>query len=131
MGTINTVSDIIRVHGVELADQTAIVQGDRRLSWAGLYERAGQVAEAHPELDMNLLTDQWPGENLVNRSDQAAFIPYGIPVLFLTSGTHDDYHQPSDEMDRIDYEKTARLVRLVFWIGWEFAEATVPPGFYQ
>ena len=98
---------------------------------SNIFERAGQVAEAHPELDMNLLTDQWPGENLVNRSDQAAFIPYGIPVLFLTSGTHDDYHQPSDEMDRIDYEKTARLVRLVFWIGWEFAEATVPPGFYQ
>lgn len=61
MGTINTVSDIIRVHGVELADQTAIVQGERRLSWAGLYERAGQVA--------NLLA-----ANGVGAGDRVAFL---------------------------------------------------------
>ncbi len=41
---INTVSDIIRVHGVALADQVALVQGDRRQTWAELYARSGQVA---------------------------------------------------------------------------------------
>jgi hypothetical protein len=96
-----------------------------------IFERADQVADAHPELDMDLLTDPWPEENLVYRSDQYHFLKYGVPVLFLTSGLHEDYHQPSDEADTLDYEKTARLVRLVFWIGWEFAEATVPPGFPQ
>ena len=95
-----------------------------------IFERADRVADAHPELNMNLLTDPWPGENLVNRSDQAPFIPYGVPVLFLTSGLHEDYHQATDEADRLDYEKTARLTRLIFWIGWEFAEAAEPPGFY-
>jgi hypothetical protein len=96
-----------------------------------IFERADRVADAHAELGMSLLTDPWPGENLVNRSDQAPFIPYGVPVLFLTSGLHEDYHQPSDEADRLDYEKTARLTRLIFWIMWEFAEAAEPPGFYQ
>jgi len=96
-----------------------------------IFERADRVAEAHPELDMDLLTDPWPEENLVFRSDQYHFLKYGVPVLFLTSGLHEDYHQPSDEADKLDYEKTARLVRLIFWIGWEFAEATIPPGFPQ
>jgi Peptidase family M28 len=96
-----------------------------------IFERAARVADAHPELQMTLLTDPWPGENLVNRSDQAPFIPYGVPVLFLTSGLHADYHQPSDEADRLDYPKTERLVRTIFWIGWEFAEATEVPGFVQ
>lgn len=41
---INTVSDIIRVHGVERADQVSLVQGDRRVSWGELHARAGQVA---------------------------------------------------------------------------------------
>lgn len=95
-----------------------------------IFERADRVAAAHPELDMNLLTDPWPGENLVARSDQAPFLQYGIPVLFLTSGLHEDYHRRSDEADRLNYEKTARLTRLVFWIGWEFAQAPEPPGFY-
>ena len=93
-----------------------------------IFERAVRVADAHPELNMTLLTDPWPGENLVNRSDQAPFIPYGVPVLFLTSGLHEDYHQATDEADRLDYEKTARLVRLIFWIGWEFAEASRAAG---
>lgn len=44
MGNITTVSDIVRVHGAERADQIAIVQGDRRTTWAQLHSRAGQVA---------------------------------------------------------------------------------------
>jgi hypothetical protein len=94
-----------------------------------VFERASRVSEAHPELNMALLTDPWPSDNLVNRSDQAPFIPYGVPVMFLTSGLHEDYHRPSDEADLLDYEKTTRLVRLVFWIMWEFAESEQPPGF--
>lgn len=41
---INTVSDIIRVHGVDRAEHTALILGDRRLSWADLLARSGQVA---------------------------------------------------------------------------------------
>jgi long-chain acyl-CoA synthetase len=41
---INTVSDIIRVHGVERADHPALVLGERRMSWAQLYERSCRVA---------------------------------------------------------------------------------------
>ena len=41
---INTVSDIIRVHGVERADHRALVLGDRVVSWGELQSRAGQVA---------------------------------------------------------------------------------------
>ena len=44
MGTINTVSDIIRVHGTEKADKVALVQGDRRVTWGQLYARSCQVA---------------------------------------------------------------------------------------
>ena len=80
---------------------------------------------------MMLQVDPWPEENLVFRSDQAPFIPYGVPVIFLTSGLHEDYHMPSDEADRLDYEKTERLTKLVFWILWEFSEADQPPGFPQ
>ncbi|MCB0980111.1 MAG: fatty acid--CoA ligase [Acidimicrobiaceae bacterium] len=44
MGTIDTVSDIIRVHGAEQPDRVALVQGDRRQTWGELYGRACQVA---------------------------------------------------------------------------------------
>ena len=41
---INTVSDIVRVHGNGRADQVSLVQGDRQVTWGELYARAGQVA---------------------------------------------------------------------------------------
>jgi len=43
---IETVSDIIRVHGRGRADRTALVQGDRRVTWGELHERSCRVAQA-------------------------------------------------------------------------------------
>ena len=44
MGNIESVVDIIRVHGRDRADHTALIQGDRRYSWGRLYERACRMA---------------------------------------------------------------------------------------
>ena len=43
---INSVSEIIRVHGKDRADHTALVQGERTLTWAELLGRSAQVAQA-------------------------------------------------------------------------------------
>jgi long-chain acyl-CoA synthetase len=43
---ITSVADIVRVHGAERPDHAALVLGDRRLSWAQLYERSQRVANA-------------------------------------------------------------------------------------
>ncbi len=48
------------------------------------------------------------------RSDQMNFSEnLGVPVAFLFSGEHEDYHGPGDEADKIDYDKVARVARLV------------------
>jgi hypothetical protein len=46
------------------------------------------------------------------RSDQVAFARAGIPVAFLTSGLHADYHRPSDEASTLDYDKIASVTLL-------------------
>jgi Zn-dependent M28 family amino/carboxypeptidase len=89
---------------------------------------AERVAEDHPELGIRVIDDPWPKENLLFRSDQYHFFRFGVPVLFFTSGLHADYHRPSDEPDRIDYEKTERAVRLLFHIGLEIADANQRPS---
>lgn len=43
---ITSVADIVRVHGTERPDHTALILGDRRLTWAELYERSQRVANA-------------------------------------------------------------------------------------
>ena len=51
----------------------------------------------------------------------------GVPVLFFTSGTHGDYHQPTDVAEHIDTEKAARLARLVFHLGAAVANVAERP----
>jgi hypothetical protein len=36
-------------------------------------------------------------------SDHTSFYAAGIPVLFLFTGAHEDYHRPSDTADKLDY----------------------------
>ncbi|MBI4577843.1 MAG: M20/M25/M40 family metallo-hydrolase [Planctomycetes bacterium] len=44
-------------------------------------------------------------------SDHQSFYVAGIPVLFFFTGTHRDYHRPSDDADRIEAEGAARVAR--------------------
>ena len=100
-----------------------------------LGETLRRVTAAHPELRMAPVADRWPEERIFYRSDHYNFALGGVPVLFFTSGTHTDYHQPTDAADRIDAEKAARLVRYVFHIGAAVAnEPERPrwnPGSYE
>ena len=46
-------------------------------------------------------------------SDHASFYPKEIPVLFFFTGMHKDYHRPSDDWDKINYDGMARITDLV------------------
>jgi len=49
-----------------------------------------------------------------SRSDHANFSAnLKVPVAFLFSDVHDDYHEPGDDPEKIDYDKITRVVRLV------------------
>ncbi|HYT48867.1 MAG TPA: M20/M25/M40 family metallo-hydrolase [Pyrinomonadaceae bacterium] len=52
-------------------------------------------------------------------SDHSSFYAKQIPVLFLWTGNHDDYHKPSDTADKINYEGEARIVSFVERIVWD------------
>jgi aminopeptidase YwaD len=46
-------------------------------------------------------------------SDHSSFYSKQIPVLFFWTGTHSDYHKPSDTFDKINYEDEAKLLAFV------------------
>jgi len=48
------------------------------------------------------------------RSDHYEYARYGIPVVFLSTGGHPEYHQVTDEPQYIDYDGLARVAQLVF-----------------
>jgi Zn-dependent M28 family amino/carboxypeptidase len=46
-------------------------------------------------------------------SDHSSFYAKQVPVLFFFTGTHADYHKPSDTSDKIDYDGEARIISLI------------------
>jgi len=46
-------------------------------------------------------------------SDHSSFYSKQVPVLFFWTGTHNDYHKPSDTFDKINYQDEARILTMV------------------
>ena len=49
-------------------------------------------------------------------SDHSSFYGKQVPVLFFWTGTHTDYHKPSDTFEKINYTDQARILDLVAYI---------------
>lgn len=54
-------------------------------------------------------------------SDHSAFYSKNIPVLYFTTGSHEDYHKPSDTWDKINYQGMVSISDLAFKITSELA----------
>ena len=48
-------------------------------------------------------------------------IKNNIPVIFYFSGTHEDYHMPTDTPDKIRYDLLTKRTKLIFHTAWEIA----------
>jgi hypothetical protein len=61
------------------------------------------------------------------RSDHYNFAKKGIPIIFYFNGVHADYHQPTDEPDKIEYDLLAKRAQLAFVTAWELANRESRP----
>ncbi len=94
--------------GRNAPDSLLITPTAKHPAYNGLTRLAESLAplEGFPELGG--CDDYW------NRSDQASFSEQlKIPVAFLFADVHDDYHQPTDDAEKIDCDKIRRVVRLL------------------
>ncbi len=90
------------------------VIGSRRLS-----TQLGDLAEAVNRngrygftFDYSYDADGHP-DNFYCRSDHYMYARYGIPIAFFSTGGHRDYHQVTDEIEYLDFDKYARVTAYV------------------
>ncbi|MDE2851589.1 MAG: M20/M25/M40 family metallo-hydrolase [Acidobacteriota bacterium] len=69
--------------------------------WAGLVE----AANVPVGFDLGMQTDPYLP------TDTSSFNGAGIPTVNLFSGSHEDYHRPTDTADRINYDDLERVAR--------------------
>jgi predicted metalloprotease with PDZ domain len=62
-------------------------------------------------------------------TDTTSFYPKRIPVLSFFTGSHEDYHRPTDTPDKIDYDGLERISRFATQLVQDLAEAAEKPDF--
>ena len=72
-----------------------------------------RVVAERPDLGLTVAGDPSPGQNFFLRSDQIWFARRGVPALLLFTGPHPDYHQATDEVEKIDFDKLVRVSNLL------------------
>jgi len=55
------------------------------------------------------------------RSDHYNFARKGIPIIFYFNGVHEDYHRPTDTVDKILFDQLHQRTLLVFHTAWILA----------
>ena len=83
-----------------------------------------KINEAQNKTYTNLLfdytyNDQNHPERLYYRSDHWNFAKNNIPIIFYFDGIHEDYHKPSDEVSKIEFDLLAKRAQCVFFTAWE------------
>ena len=95
--------------------------GSDRLSY-DLHQVNEKMNSEHVGLDLDYRFNEEDDPNRYYfRSDHYNFAKNNIPVIFYFNGVHEDYHKPSDTIEKIDFEKIKVITKLVFLTAWEIA----------
>ena len=89
--------------------------------WPGIVERANVPGG----FDLALSDDPYLP------TDSSAFNSVGVPTLNLFTGTHPDYHRPTDTADRLNYEGLARVARFAGLVARRIADLDEAPAFVR
>ena len=95
--------------------------GSNRLSY-DLHNINEEVNTKHTNLELDYkYNDEEDPNRYYYRSDHYNFAKNNIPVIFYFNGVHEDYHRPSDTIEKLDFSKIKTISKLVFLTAWELA----------
>jgi len=74
------------------------------------------------------MNDPADPERIYFRSDHFSYAAKGIPIIFFFTGLHPDYHQVTDSVEKIHFEKMSHITRLVYELGSRLANLDHAPA---
>ncbi|MCL8007404.1 M28 family metallopeptidase [Gelidibacter japonicus] len=118
---IDMIGRVDRIHEEKQQENYIYIIGADRLSTKLHY-----ISEAANNQFSKLILDyKYNAEDDSNRyyyrSDHYNFAHRNIPVIFYFNGEHEDYHQPSDTPDKINYPLLQKRTQLIFSTAWYLA----------
>jgi hypothetical protein len=103
------------------------VIGSKMMS-SSLAELSERVNNGYLKVSFNYHYDN-PDDptRLFFRSDHYNYAKKGIPIIFYFSGLHEDYHQPSDSVEKIDFAKMETVTRTIYATALALADSPSRP----
>ncbi|MFO7563163.1 MAG: M28 family peptidase [Enhygromyxa sp.] len=84
-----------------------------------------ETANGEPRLQLEAVPDGW------GPSDHASFYGEGVPVLHFFTGSHEDYHKPSDDLDKLNGAGAAAVGELAARVTLALMERCEPLTFVK
>lgn len=107
----NPTLSLINVHFMLNMDMIGRFNPDNGVSIIG-YGSSPEFESIFEALDKNKQIKFYTGYEGRGGSDQTSFYEKEIPVLFFHTGGHDDYHKPTDDASKVDYNSLKRIIEL-------------------
>jgi Zn-dependent M28 family amino/carboxypeptidase len=124
--TPSTQTEGVRTIAADTSNQLSLIGTIYSPGYRTVVERQNQKTR----LTLDYTWDQDAALNVYQRSDQFPFALRNIPAMWWFTGFHPDYHQPTDTVEKINFPKMERIVRLAYLTGWAWASgAAEPPKF--
>jgi len=94
---------------------------------SGIFENI--IADARKNHTLDIETNMGGVE--FGRSDHASFYRENIPVLFFFTGAHQDYHKPTDDWDKIDYQGEKEVLNFIYDLIIDVSQLEEKPSFTE
>ena len=91
--------------------------------YRAVVERANEMVG----LKLNYKWDRDASNQVLFRSDQYPFLQRDVPAVWWFTGFHPDYHLVTDTVEKINFEKMAKILKLAYASGFEFADSPHVP----
>jgi hypothetical protein len=107
----NSTIDLKKVNFMLNMDMIGRYREDKGLTIGG-YGTSSFWGKNVPQITQNQAIKYNIDSTGVGPSDHTSFYLKNIPVLFFFTGSHSDYHKPTDDADLINYEGEAKILGL-------------------
>lgn len=92
-----------------------------------------EIVERHNKTVGLKLTYKWDFDSynqILFRSDSFPMLLHDVPAVWWFTGFHPDYHQVTDTVEKINFDKMAKILKLAYLTAFEFGDAQNGPRFH-
>ena len=114
---------------MEIAKDTSNELNFTGTAYSPEYRAAVEYANREVGLKLSYKWENDAALNLFARSDQFPFIQKEVPAVWWFTGFHPDYHQSTDTVEKINFDKMEKILKLAYLTAWVIGDADNPPKF--